>query len=105
MKLTLDLSNRLLRGDQEAQYRPAVRLRNDFENRFHSLDILHGAYACQGIYRHGARVTRFNPSGPGVQPRRNPNVRYNRGVKEFSDAPGLCSFLAFDWNWIKRGDP
>jgi hypothetical protein len=29
--MTLDLSNLLLRGDQEAQYRPAVRLRNDFE--------------------------------------------------------------------------
>ena len=31
MKLTLDLSHRLLRRNQEAQYRPAVRLRNDFE--------------------------------------------------------------------------
>src|SRR5215813_12023097 len=48
-KLTLDLSNRLLRQDQEAQYRAAVRLRNDFEHRFHSSDIPHWAYACQGI--------------------------------------------------------
>jgi hypothetical protein len=44
--------------DQEAQYRAAVRLRNDFEHRFHSLDILHRAYTCQGIYRkNGARAT------------------------------------------------
>ena len=34
-KLTLDLSNRLLGRDQEAQYRAAARLRNDFEDRFH----------------------------------------------------------------------
>src|SRR5207247_11479532 len=27
--------------------------RNDFEHRFHSLDILHRAYACNGIYRQG----------------------------------------------------
>ena len=31
----------------------AVRLRNDFEHRFHSLDILHRAYACQDIYSQG----------------------------------------------------
>ena len=47
-KLALDLSHRLLGRDQEAQYRAAVRLRNDFEHRFHSLYILHRAYACQG---------------------------------------------------------
>jgi hypothetical protein len=35
---------------QEAQYRPSVRLRNDFEYRFHSFNILHWAYTCQGIY-------------------------------------------------------
>ncbi len=40
-KLTLDLPDRLLRRDQKAQYRAAVRLRNDFEHRFHSLYILH----------------------------------------------------------------
>src|ERR1700747_2323575 len=34
-KLTLDLADRLLRRDQEAQDRAAVRLRNDFEYRFH----------------------------------------------------------------------
>ncbi|HTF24290.1 MAG TPA: type II toxin-antitoxin system ParD family antitoxin [Candidatus Limnocylindria bacterium] len=49
--MTLDLSNRLLRRDQEAQYRAAVRLRNDFEHRFHALRILHRAYTCQGIFR------------------------------------------------------
>jgi len=37
MKLTLDLAHRLLGRDQEAQYRAAVRLRNDGEHRFHSL--------------------------------------------------------------------
>ncbi len=31
-KLALDLSNRLLGRDQEAQYRAAIRLRNDFED-------------------------------------------------------------------------
>jgi hypothetical protein len=50
-KLTFDLSHRLLGRDQEAQDRAAVRLRNDFEDRFHSLRILHGAYTCQGIYK------------------------------------------------------
>ena len=49
-KLTLDLSHRLLSRDQEAQYRAAVRLRNNFEDRFHLLRILDGAYTCQGIY-------------------------------------------------------
>jgi hypothetical protein len=50
-KLPLDLSHRLFGRDQEAQYRTAVRLRNDFEYRFHPLQILQRAYACQGIYR------------------------------------------------------
>src|SRR5579862_3133071 len=49
-KLALDVPNRLLRRHQKAQYRAAVRLRNDFEHGFHSSDIPHGAYACQGIY-------------------------------------------------------
>jgi hypothetical protein len=35
-KLTLDLSDRLLGRDQQAQYRAAVWLGNDFEDRFHS---------------------------------------------------------------------
>jgi len=56
-KLTLDLSNRLLGRDQEAQYRAAVRLRNDFEHRFHFLCILHSAYTCQGIFRQAAQAT------------------------------------------------
>ena len=51
MELTLDLSHRLLGRDQEAQYRAAVRLRNDLEHRFHSLNILRIAYTCQGIYK------------------------------------------------------
>ncbi len=36
-QLPLDLSNRSLRRDQETQYRAPVRLRNDFEYRFHPL--------------------------------------------------------------------
>jgi hypothetical protein len=49
MKLTLDLSNRLLRGDQEAKDCAAVRLGNDFEDGSHSLDILCRVYTRQGI--------------------------------------------------------
>ena len=52
-KLTLDLPNRLFRRDQEAQYRPTIRLRDDFEHRLHVLDILCSVYACQGIYSYG----------------------------------------------------
>src|SRR5207248_6303557 len=55
-KLTLDLSHRLLGRDQEAQYRAAVRLRNDLEHRFHCLNIPYRAYACQGIYWTGSPV-------------------------------------------------
>ena len=40
-KLTLDLPHRLLRGDEEAQYCPAVRLGYDLENRLHSFYILY----------------------------------------------------------------
>src|SRR5580700_706898 len=50
-KLTLNLSNRLLGRDQEAQYRAAVRLGDDFEHRFHTLNILRVAYTCQDILR------------------------------------------------------
>ena len=49
-QLALDLSNRLLGQDQEAQDRAAVRLRDDFEDGLHYLNILNRAYACQGIY-------------------------------------------------------
>src|SRR4029453_18924216 len=49
-ELTLDLSNRLLGRDQEAQNRAAVGLRDDGEYGFHSLNILLQAYTCQGIY-------------------------------------------------------
>ena len=48
-KLTLDLANRLFRCDQEAQYRPAVGLGDDVEDRVHDLDIPNIVYACQGI--------------------------------------------------------
>src|SRR5580704_10398374 len=51
--MTLDLSHRLLGRGQQTQYRAAVRLRNDFEDRFHTLYILHIAYTCQGIFRQG----------------------------------------------------
>src|SRR4051794_37975937 len=63
-KLTLDLSDRLFRRNQQAQYRAPVRLRNDVEYRFHSLDIRHRAYACQGIQLHG-----------GIEGARRPQVR------------------------------
>ena len=47
----LDLAHRLLRRDEQTQDRAPVRLRDDFEHRFHSLRILYGEYACKGIYR------------------------------------------------------
>jgi hypothetical protein len=59
-KLTLDLSHRLLGRNQEAQYRTAVWLRNDFEYRFHLFNIPYTAYTCQGIYRKGARHCRYS---------------------------------------------
>jgi hypothetical protein len=48
-ELTLDFSYGLLGGGQEAQDGPAVRLRDDFEDGFHSSDIPCGVYTCQGI--------------------------------------------------------
>ena len=64
-QLTLDLADRLLRGDQQAQDRAAVRLGDDFENGFHALYIPHTEYACQGIYEDGmiAHVTSTNHPG------------------------------------------
>ncbi len=50
-KLTLNLSHRLLRRDQEAQDGPPVRLRNNFEGGFHALYILHMVYTCKGIFK------------------------------------------------------
>src|SRR5271165_4804423 len=47
-KLTLNLSNRLLGRDQEAEYGAAVRLGNDFEGGLHVLYILQIAYTCKG---------------------------------------------------------
>ncbi len=56
----LNLSHRLLGRDQEAQYRAAVRLSNDFEDRFHSSCIPTIAYTCQGIYvRRGVQRSWF----------------------------------------------
>ena len=48
-KVALDFSYRLLRGNEQAQYRAAVWLRNDFEYRLHPFYILRRVYACQGI--------------------------------------------------------
>src|SRR5579884_3930901 len=48
-KLTLDLAHRLLRRDQQTQYRAAVGLGNDLECSFHITYILYTAYTCQGI--------------------------------------------------------
>ena len=59
-KVTLDVPDRLLRCDQEAQYGAAVRLGNDFEHGFHFFYILYEAYARQGIYEWelaGCRIT------------------------------------------------
>jgi hypothetical protein len=55
-KLTLDLSHRLLRGDQKTQDRAAVRFGNDFEYGFHALYILYMAYTCQGIFTQSTRL-------------------------------------------------
>ena len=65
-ELALDLPNRLFRRDQEAQYRAAVRLRDDFEDRFHPVDIPHGAYACQGIYTVDAKTQKRPPERVAV---------------------------------------
>jgi hypothetical protein len=51
-KLTLDLSNGLLGGDEQAQYRASVRLGNDFKNGFHTLFIPQHVYTCQGIFNY-----------------------------------------------------
>src|SRR4030081_3051115 len=49
-KLTLNLSHRLFGRHQQAQYRAPVRLRNDFEGRFHtSMYTLPSIYASRNI--------------------------------------------------------
>ena len=48
-KLTLDFTHRLLGGDEEAEDGAAVGFGDDFEDRFHPLDIPQRVYACQGI--------------------------------------------------------
>jgi len=55
-KLTFDFSDRLFGRHQETQDRSAVRLRNDFEYRFHLLYIPHTAYSCQGMYKHSPKT-------------------------------------------------
>ena len=77
-KLTLDLSDRLFRRDQEAQDRAAVRLRNDFEHRFHSLNILYRAYTCQGIDREGQLIGAV--SLPGASQSDDPDLAQSCGV-------------------------
>jgi hypothetical protein len=64
-KLTLNLSHRLLGGEQKAQDGAAVGLGNDFEDGFHSLHILYKVYTCQGIYRASARQRRAAVTGTG----------------------------------------
>src|SRR5579864_2542901 len=49
-KLALDVAHRLFRRGQEAQYRAAVWLGNNFEYGFHVLYILHLVYTRQGIF-------------------------------------------------------
>lgn len=49
-KLTLDFADRLFGRDEQAQYRAAVRLRNDFEDRLHILYIPDKEYTCQDIW-------------------------------------------------------
>ncbi len=48
-KAPLDLPNGLFSGNQQAQYRPPVRLCNDFEDGFHSRNIRNKVYTCQGM--------------------------------------------------------
>jgi hypothetical protein len=49
-ELAFDLSDGLLRRDEEAQDGAAIGFGDDFEDGFHTLDILQCAYTCQGIY-------------------------------------------------------
>ena len=49
-KLTLDLADRLLRREQQAQNRAAVRLGDDFEDGLHASKMRQRSYACHSIY-------------------------------------------------------
>ena len=51
-ELSLDISDGLFGGDEETQYRAAVRLRDDLEYRSHAPNMPHKAYTSQGIYIH-----------------------------------------------------
>src|SRR5689334_21289714 len=56
-ELFLDLSDRLFRGDEKAQDRPAIGLGDDVEDGFHVLYMPHKAYACQGTHKCGSWFT------------------------------------------------
>ena len=45
----LDLAHRLLGRNKQAEDGSAVRLRDDFEDGFHSMNIRQCVYACKGI--------------------------------------------------------
>src|SRR5262252_2053 len=49
-KPALDVADRLLRREEQAQNRAAVRLGDDVEDRLHAPTMRQGSYACQGIY-------------------------------------------------------
>jgi hypothetical protein len=49
-ELTLDLTDGLLGGGEEAENGAAVRLGDDLEGVFHGLNILIDVYTCQGIF-------------------------------------------------------
>jgi hypothetical protein len=55
-ELALDLSHRVLRGDEEAQDGPAVRLRQNFENGLHLIYIRYQAYASKCIFQKAVRT-------------------------------------------------
>ncbi len=48
-QLALDLADRLLGRDEEAEDCASVRFGDDFEDRFHVVYIRHGEYTWQGI--------------------------------------------------------
>src|ERR1700721_3140058 len=66
MQVTFDLTHRLLGADQQAQYRAAVRLRNDLEYRLHPFNILGGVCTCNSIFRR-PRQDLMKISGPDAQ--------------------------------------
>src|SRR5205814_4163872 len=89
-KATLNLPNRLFGRGQESQYRPAIRLGDDFEYRSHPPNILDGAYACQGIY-YGLRAMGDSHAGR-PQSRRPSTTRLMRTCRR--DGPRVYSAAA-----------